>query len=107
LYHPIINSFYIGKFTNKSLKTVKLMEFQSIVTSKFSFGHFYISFSDRLFAIVSLVDWKPKDMTSLMKTGVAVGNAMVDLDYIAMSHDLITNKSVNRVRLVKFRTCPL
>ena len=36
-------------------------------------------------------------MPSMSRTGVAVGNAMVDLDYIALSHDLITNKSPSKV----------
>ena len=44
-----------------------------------------------------LLDWHPKDFPSLSRTGVAVGNAMVDLDYIASSHNIISNKSTNRV----------
>ena len=41
----------------------------------------------------ALVDanWNPKDSKLLERTGVAIGNAMVDLDYISESHNLLTN----------------
>jgi hypothetical protein len=42
-------------------------------------------------------DWLPKDFKSLSRTGVAVGNAMVDLDYIATCHQLINQKSPSKV----------
>ena len=35
-------------------------------------------------------DWGPKDPEQLVRTGVVIGNAMVDLDYIAESHNLLT-----------------
>ena len=35
-------------------------------------------------------NWIPKAPTDLARTGVAIGNAMVDLDYIAESHNLLT-----------------
>ena len=34
-------------------------------------------------------NWHPSDDISLSRTGVAIGNAMADLDYIAESHDLL------------------
>ena len=42
--------------------------------------------------------WTPNDQESLNRTGVAIGNAMVDLDYITDSHNLLTgNAKSNKV----------
>ena len=38
-------------------------------------------------------NWNPKDKEQLGRTGVAIGNAMVDLDYIAESHNLLTSST--------------
>ena len=37
--------------------------------------------------------WNPKDKEQLVRTGVVIGNAMVDLDYIAESHNLLTSST--------------
>ena len=37
--------------------------------------------------------WHPQDPKELERTGVVIGNAMVDLDYIAESHNLLTTSS--------------
>lgn len=38
-------------------------------------------------------DWFPNNVAELSRTGLAIGNAMVDLDYIAESHNLLNNTS--------------
>ena len=38
-------------------------------------------------------NWHPKDPEPLARTGVVIGNAMVDLDYIAESHNLLISST--------------
>ena len=46
-------------------------------------------------------NWIPKGDNLLARTGVAIGNAMVDLDYISESHDLLTGNTKGNKVLAK------